>query len=84
MEFKKLLNGKLPRDKIQSGMILSIVKNTNVSDKQQLIKYLQNQELLCREWLAKNRTASTMNDRRRSYVRKLKDITIMKKIANKL
>ncbi len=83
-EFEKFLNGKLPKDKIQSGMILSIVKNTKINDKQQLLNYLQNQELLCREWLAKNKTASTMNDRRREYVRKLEDIRIMKKIVDKL
>lgn len=83
-DFKKLLNGKLPKNKIQSGMILSIVKNTKIDDKQQLLNYLQNQELLCREWLAKNKTASTMNNRRRDYIRKLKDIQVMKGIISKL
>lgn len=83
-DFKKLLNGKLPKDKIQSGMILSIVKNTKIGDKNQLLNYLQNQELLCREWLAKSKTSSTMNDRRREYMRKLKDIQVMKEIISKL
>ena len=82
--FKKMLNGKLPKDKIQSGMILSIVKNEKIKDAQQLLSYLHNQELLCREWLAKNKTASTMNDRRREYVRKLEDIKIMRRIIEEL
>jgi len=82
-DFVKSLNGKLPKDKIQSGMILSIVKNTKISDKQQLISYLQNQELLCREWLAKNK-GSTMNTRRREYVRKLEDIKVMKEILDRI
>ena len=81
--FGKSLNGKRPKDKIQSGMILSIVKNAKISDKQQLISYLQNQEILCREWLAKNK-GPTMNDRRREYMRKLKDIQIMKEIIDRL
>ena len=83
-DFVKSLNGKLPKDKIQSGMILSIVKNAKISDKQQLLNYLQNQELLCREWLAKNKTASTMNNRRREYVRKLEDIKVMKDILDRI
>jgi len=82
-KFKKLLS-KLPKNKIETGMILSIVKNENTSDKEQLLKYLNNQELLCREWLASSKTGSTMNDRRREYVRKLKQIGIMKDLVNKL
>lgn len=81
--FKKMLNGKLPKDKIETGMILSIVKNENVKNKQQLLSYLQNQELLCREWLAKNK-GSTMNDKRREYFRKLEGIKAMRKILDKL
>lgn len=81
--FVKSLNGKLPKKSIHSGMILSIIKNESINDKQQLLNYLQNQEILCREWLAKNK-ASTMNDRRREYVRKLENIKIMKKIIDRI
>lgn len=81
--FKKLLNGKLPKDSIHSGMILGIVKSRKMKDKQQLLSYLHNQELLCREWLAKNK-GSTMNDHRREYARKLENINAMKKILDKL
>lgn len=81
--FKKLLNNKLPKDKIESGMILGIVKNGKVKDKQQLLSYLKNQELLCREWLAKNK-GSTMSVHRREYTRKLESIKAMKEIVDKL
>ena len=82
-EFEKEL-GKLPKEKIETGMILSIVKNKDIKDKQQLLSYLHNQELLCREWLAKNKGPSTINDTRRDYVRKLENIMVMKKIADEL
>ena len=82
-EFGKLLSGKLPKNNIHSGMIQSIVKNENIRDKQQLLNYLQNQELLCREWLAKNK-GSTMNNRRRDYFRKIEDIKSMREILSKL
>lgn len=81
--FKKALNDKLPKDKIESGMILGIVKNEKIKDKQQLLNYLKNQELLCREWLAKNK-GSTMNIHRREYARKLENIKTMKEIVDKI
>lgn len=82
-DFEKLLKDKLPKDKIRSGMILSIVKNKNINDKQRLLSYLKNQEILCREWLAKNKVP-TLNDKRREYARKLEEINAMKKIISKL
>ncbi|MBL7100941.1 MAG: hypothetical protein ISS23_03245 [Nanoarchaeota archaeon] len=82
-EFEKQLS-KLPKDKIESGMILSIVKKENISGKQQLLSYLQNQELMCREWLSKNKSSSTMNSIRRDFVRKLEEIKVMQEMVGKL
>ncbi len=76
-DFVKLLSGKLPKDKIESGMILSIVRNEKISDKLQLANHFQNQELECRKWLAENK-GPTMNSRRRDYTRKLKEIKEMR------
>lgn len=82
-DLMKSLKEKLPKDSIYSGMILSIVKNRKVKDKQRLVTFLQNQETVCREWLAKNK-GSTMNAKRREYSRKLEDIKTMKEIINKI
>lgn len=81
--FKKLLDEKLPKNNIMSGMILSVVRSRRIRDKQRLIKYLQNQELVCMEELAKSK-GSTMNDRRRRCVRKLEEIRAMKKLVDRL
>ncbi len=80
-DLMKSLKEKLPKDNIHSGMILSIVKNRKVKDKQRLITFLQNQEAVCREWLAKNK-GPTMNDRRREYSRKIEEIKAMQEIVN--
>lgn len=82
-DFVKLLNGKLPKDNIHSGMILGIIRDEKLKDKQQLMSHLQNQELLCREWLAKNK-GSAMNSKRREYTRKLEDISVMRSILEKI
>lgn len=82
-DFEKLLNGKLPKNDIMSGMILSVVRSRRIRDKQRLIKYLQNQELVCMEGLAKSK-GPTMNDRRRRCVRKLEEIRAMKKMVDRL
>ena len=82
-DFKKVLKEKLPRDNIHSGMVLSIVKNRKIKDKERLITFLQNQEDVCREWLANNK-GSTMNDRRREYSRKLESIKAMKEIVDRI
>ncbi len=82
-DLMKSLKEKLPKDDIHSGMILSIVKNRKIKGKQRLVTFLQNQEAVCREWMAKNK-GPTMNDRRREYSRKLEDIKAMKEIINKI
>ncbi len=79
----KSLKEKLPKDSIHSGMIMSIVKNEKIKDKQELVTFLQDQEAVCRGWMAKNK-GSTMNDRRREYSRKLEDIKAMQEIIIRL
>lgn len=80
-DLAKSLKEKLPKDNIHSGMIISIVKNRKIKDKERLVNFLQNQEKVCREWIAKNK-GSTMNDRRREYSRKLEEISAMQEIVN--
>lgn len=82
-DFVKSLNGKLPKDDIHSGMILGIIRDEKLKDKQQLMSYLQNQELLCREWLAKNK-GQAMNSKRREYTRKLEEIKNMRSILDRV
>jgi len=82
-DLMKSLKEKLPKDNIHSGMIISIVKNRKIKDKERLVAFLQNQEKVCREWIAKNK-GSTMNDRRREYSRKLEEIKAMQEIVNKV
>jgi len=82
-DFEKFLKEKLPRDSIHSGMLLSIVKNRKIKDKQRLATFLQNQEDVCREWLATNK-GPAMNSRRREYSRKLEEIKAMKEIVDKI
>ncbi len=82
-DFKKVLKEKLPKDNIHSGMVLSIVKNRKIKDKERLATFLQNQEDVCRAWLANNK-GPTMNEKRREYFRKLEEIKAMREIMNKL
>ncbi len=79
----KSLKEKLPKDNIHSGMIMSIVKGKKIKDKQELVTFLQDQETVCREWLANNK-GSTMNAKRRDYSRKLEEIKTMQEIVNKV
>ncbi len=79
----RLLKEKLPKDNLHSGMLISIVKNRKINDKQRLLDFLQNQENVCREWLAKNKGAA-MSPKRRDYSRKLEEVQAMKDIAEKI
>lgn len=82
-DLEKSLKEKLPKDSIHSGMILSIVKDKKMKDKQELMTFLQSQETECREWLAKNK-GQTLSPKRRDYSRKLEDIKSMQEIVNKI
>ncbi|MDP2907087.1 MAG: hypothetical protein Q8O03_04050 [Nanoarchaeota archaeon] len=79
----KSLKEKLPKDSIHSGMIISIVKEKKIKDKQELVTFLQDQETVCREWLAKNR-GQTLSPKRRDYSRKIEEINAMQEIVNKV
>lgn len=41
-DLMKSLKEKLPKDNIHSGMIISIVKDKKIKDKQELVTFLQN------------------------------------------
>ncbi len=82
-DLMKSLKEKLPKDNIHSGMIISIVKNRKIKDKERLVTFLQNQETVCREWLAKNR-GQTLSPKRRDYSRKLEETKAMQEIVNKV
>jgi len=79
----KSLKEKLPKDNIHSGMIMGIVKDKKIKDKQELVTFLQDQETVCREWLAKNK-GQTLSPKRRDYSRKLEEINAMQEIVNKV
>lgn len=82
-DLTKSLKEKLPKDDIHSGMILSIVKNRRIKDKERLVAFLQNQETVCRGWLAKNK-GQTLSPKRRDYSRKLEEIKSMQEIISRI
>lgn len=83
-QFENVLKEKISKKDGTYGLLLSIVKSRKINDADRLRDYLSNQELVCREKLAKFRTAPTMQTHRRECVRKLEEIKAMRKLLEKL
>lgn len=72
------------QDKIEFGMLLSLIREKSIKNTDELSKYLDEEVDICRNWLANNKAGTTINRVRREYTKKLEDLELMKKLVERL
>ncbi len=87
MDYSDFVVKRVPADvklkrKYEFGLLLSIIKQNAVRTTQQLDNIISHEIDVCRSWLAKNRTSSTMNRIRRETVQKLQYLVKVKELVD--
>lgn len=88
-EFIKLISSKIPIDvkrgksRFIFGELFSFIKTNKIKSSEELKKRLDEGITACREWLAKYKTGTTINRKRRDYTRKLEYFMGIKDLIDK-
>ncbi len=70
--------------RLEFAMLLSLVKSKDINNTKELDKYINEEIQICRNWLANNKTGSTINRIRRDYTKKLENFELMKRLIKDL
>ncbi len=83
-ELIALLMKKIPEVKQDNifNFVLSIIKENNIADLDQLKSYLNTDIGFCQRWLDENREGPTINTIRREYAKKLANLKAAKELID--